>query len=108
MLSCVLLRFCLLLFSFWVVFEGKAVHVFGVCFLSIFGFCLSLLPYFYASPDSGNKAHNKNYIEQNQLYTTKPIKEQQQGKGTLHLDPPNALGGRRRALPPNPPPALYF
>ena len=111
---CVILRFIVSLFvmvfllnSLW----GKsALHAFGVCFLSFFCFCLSLLPCFYASPDSDNKANNKNYIEQHQLQQSqwRNNMEQQQGKGTLRLDPPNALGGRRCAIPPNPPPTLYF
>ena len=32
-------------------------------------------------------------------HTVWGTKEQQQGKGTLHLDPPNTLGGRRCAPP---------
>ena len=110
MLSCVSLRFCLLLFSFWVVFEGKVQESnFMLLEFAFFPFLLflSLLPCFFASPDSGNKANNKNYIEQNQLQQSQ-LRNNRKAKGRYIWTLPTPWGGGAAPSPPTPLPLFIF
>ena len=121
---CLLLLFLLLFFFCFAVFSVFFFFAFSAFLLCCWSACLllcfsalllSLLPCFSAFvPDTADiiecktrkpcqtfAATKPTTRTRTKPATTKPTKEQQPGKGMLHLDPPNALRGRHCALPPS-------